>query len=110
MPSKELLNCPRRLLMECATRLKGHWIRRMLAITSSGVGVTPKSDKAVKFCALGIIENISHEWGADEEVAEEARKLLGKQVGNPYIFPWNDNVARNEEEVINAFRKASELP
>lgn len=100
------MKCAVQLLNKAAQHLQKHkWIRLALAENKRGDIVDPRSKQAESFCALGALLAVELEFPVPER--RKARRLLRKAINFSSIAEWNDDVIRNKQGVIAAFKKAA---
>jgi hypothetical protein len=94
------------ILNRAADRLaqEGAWTQNALAKDDIGTQVPPRYATACQWCSKGAIraetQNIYDQYRAE---------LALRNVLDEPITVWNDNPARNQIEVVAAFRKAAAL-
>lgn len=92
----------RDVLLKCAAIVRGGWCRHMPAKNAAGKRVGPRERSAVQFCAIGAIQRVC---GGPED-GWEARRAL-REVVCMEISAWNDGIARDAEQVAQAFEEAA---
>lgn len=94
---------------------KGAWYQGDFAANAEGDLVEPEDPDACRWCAAGAIHAIVDEM---EPIAVEAKRYLWQVLALPLdkdhlyerpIGVWNDNVHRQQSEVVSALRQAASL-
>lgn len=106
---------PQQYCAEIADFLQQHphaWTRGVFATDADGIGVSPTSRLAQKFCALGLLMKFVR----DRAMQLRCEQLLSRAV-TPYGAAimrspanYNDTIAESVQDVIAMFRAASYLP
>ena len=95
------------ILNRAADRLsrEGAWTQNAMAKDADGTQVPPRYATACQWCSKGAIR-AETKYFYDVYVAEQA---LASAIGNAAIAAWNDDPARTQSDIVEAFRKEEKL-
>lgn len=114
-------DCPNQLLRQCAEKLEGHWVQGHFMTDSQGHargdGYSDYGDPDSLFCAVGVLRHISRKYNYNQPAIDRAVArlasiipILTSRTVNEKIIHWNDKEYQTEKEVVDAFKRAAELP
>jgi hypothetical protein len=82
---------------------EGAWTQEYMARDADGYLASVRSEKAVRFCAMGAIRRVNR---VGEDAALSFLKLA---IGKDNVARWNDSIDRTQAEVVAALRQAATL-
>ncbi len=91
--------------------LQSGWIQGAYAADSDGRACEIASAAACKFCAGGAIIRAAYECRVSVHIEDYVRQEWLRQlprIGGPYVIGWNDDPARELDEVLAVGRRVVE--
>lgn len=88
--------------------VKTGWCQGSNARNKEGLSVGYYSDEAKTFCLLGAIYRAETDLGVPDGVSRRVRHLIYPFLEGMNLDEWNDQLGRNQSEVVAVLEKVKE--